>query len=245
MKYRLEIPQTIEQAYITRKNTNGFYLAAGTVLLIQKLENPVLIALEKIPGLDCIEQNGNEITIGCNVTIDNIDNSALIREKAYALWQSAHNIAGPQIRNRATIGGNIACFSPASDTVPALMTLDASVTYYDGEFKTEKITDLKPFENGEIIHKITIPCTGAKSVYEKVGKRNASSVSVLNMAIAKSNTVYRIAVGSAGPGVVFCTDPDKVLSLISPIDDRWGTKEYKRTVCRNLLDKLIREVDVQ
>ena len=81
------------------------------------------------------------------------------------------------------------------------------------------------------------------------------SVSVLNMAVANEGKAYRVAVGCASSHVLYCekasrllseggsveSAQDALLAEIHPIDDRWGTVEYRREVARNLLQKLVEE----
>lgn len=256
MSYRLHIPTTLDQALEIRRCTDGTYLAAGTVILVNHRHSGDLISLEKIEGLTSIEEDSESIRIGALATFDDIENSGLIKRDLPALWQAAFNTAGPQIRNRATIGGNIGCFSPASDTVTALVALDAEVQVFDGSYHNIKIENLRSLEKEAIITSVIVPKRFGFSAFEKVGKRNAMSVSVINMAIAENNGEVRLAVGCASPYVLYCkatseslstgaTDLGKakeiLLSEIRPIDDRWGTVEYRRAVAVNLLEKLVKE----
>ena len=176
--------------------------------------------------------------------------------KMPALWQAAYHTAGPQIRNRATIGGNIGCFSPASDSVTSLIALDSEVELFDGSYYTMKIEDLRSIGDA-IITSVIVPKRFSFSAFEKVGKRNAMSVSVINMAMAKSKDEVRLAAGCVDRHVVYCRKTseilskcpadmkkaqDSLLSEIHPINDRWGIVEYKNTVAVNLLNKLSKEV---
>lgn len=241
MSYILHIPQTLEQALEIKRKTGGTYLAAGTDILVSHRHKEDLIALEKIPGLSTIEDGKDFIRIGSLVTFDALERSASVRKNLPALWQAACSIAGPQIRNRATVGGNIGCFSPASDAVTALVALDAQVELYDGETRREKLENLHSIDNGAIIRAVLVPKRFAFSAFEKVGKRNAMSVSVINMALARNGGEVRIATGCVGPHVILCRDVTEVLGSIRPINDRWGTVEYKQIVAGNLLEKLSKE----
>ena len=256
MSYRLHIPTTLDQALEIRRRTGGTYLAAGTVILVNRRHNRDLISLEKIEGLSAMEDGPDSIRIGALATFDDIENNDLIRKELPALWQAAFNTAGPQIRNRATIGGNIGCFSPASDAVTALVALDAEIQVFDGSYHSIKLDNLRTLEKEAIITSVTVPKRFAFSAFEKVGKRNAMSVSVINMAIAENRQEVRLAVGCASPNVLLCkatsgvlgsqpVDLEKageiLLSEIRPINDRWGTVEYRRAVAVNLLGKLAKE----
>ena len=241
MRYRLHIPQTLEQALEIKRKTDGTYLAAGTDILVSHRHKEDLIALEKIPGLCSIEEDKEYFRIGALVTFDSLEKSVAVKGNLPALWQAACSVAGPQIRNRATIGGNIGCFSPASDAVTALVALDAEVELFNGRVYREKLENLQSIDNGAIICAVLVPKRFDFSAFEKVGKRNAMSVSVINMALARSGSEVRIATGCVGPHVILCKDPSEVAGSIRPINDRWGTVEYKQIVAGNLLEKLSKE----
>lgn len=241
MSYRLHIPKTLQEAVQIKKETGGTYLAAGTDILVNHRHKDDLIALEKIPGLSSIEEEKDYVRIGSLVTFNQLEKSSLVKEKLPALWQAAYNTAGPQIRNRATIGGNIGCFSPASDSVTALLALDAEVELFDGKTCREKLENLHFLDNTAMITSVLVSKRFGFSAFEKVGKRNAMSVSVINMALARNGSEVRIATGCMGPQVILCKDPSSVLESLYPINDRWGTIEYKTAVARKLLDKLTKE----
>ena len=261
MKYSIHVPSTLEEAFTTRSRVGGQYLAGGTVVLAIKKPVCDLVSLSRIPGLSFIERKGDCIEIGGGTTFDELDRSALLKERLTALWQASHELAGPQIRNVATIGGNIGSMSPSADSVTALMALDASVRLFAMEGgkpcrRTVPIRELRMGE-GEIIEAVVIRDNVDSSVFEKVGKRNAMAVSVVNMAVARVGKKVSVAVGSAAPNVVFCRRTSEILSKdctdmmaakavileeISPKDDRWGTVEQKRIVCANMLEKLAGEV---
>ena len=117
MKYSIHVPSTLEEAFTTRSRVGGQYLAGGTVVLAIKKPVCDLVSLSRIPGLSFIERKGDCIEIGGGTTFDELDRSALLKERLTALWQASHELAGPQIRNVATIGGNIGSMSPSADSV--------------------------------------------------------------------------------------------------------------------------------
>ena len=189
-----------------------------------------------------------------------IQDSALIRSKAAALAEAADNLAGFAIRNTATIGGNIMNASPAADTVPALMVLDADVVTEsaDGEevikladFMTgPKMTALKP---GAILTKIIIYPGKGNTAFVKLGRRAAETLSVVNAAayVEKDGDAccaVRIAVGSCAPTAVLCKDAADCLvgraidqaaideavkcidAAIAPISDVRSSAWYRREV---------------
>ncbi len=258
MSYTLHIPTSLEEAFDIRRRTQGTYLASGTVILANHRHAENLISLEKIPGLSGITDDGAYVRIGSMTTFDEIEKSPIVKRILSALWQAAFETAGPQIRHRATIGGNIGCLSPASDSVTALVALDAEIELFDGSCRRVSIEKLESLDDGAIITSVIVPKRFGFSAFEKVGKRNAMSVSVLNMALARDGGTYRVAVGCASSHVLYCEKASKLISgggsvesaqeallaEIHPINDRWGTVEYRLEVAKNLLRKLVKEAQL-
>lgn len=270
MNFTLHCPETVEAAIAAQAETGGRYLAGGTVLLVNRHQGHdighSLISLDRIPSLRTVALTGETLEIGAGVTFDAIEHSDLVREHAYALWQAACEVGGPQIRHRATLGGNLASASPSSDGTPPLLALNASLRVQgqsgerliplDGFFKGYLQTVLAP---DELITAVVIPLEGRPvSRFAKVGKRNALSVSCLNMALARlSDGTVRVAVGAAAAEARLCLETsrllshspeaieeakDLILTEISPRDDRWATASYRNLVCRNLLGELLSQI---
>lgn len=271
MSYTLYTPVTVEEALRLQRETNGHYLAGGTVMLVNAHKGRdignCLIAIEKIPSLHGITMHDGFLTIGACVTFDEIEQSAIVRDNAYALWQAAREVGGPQIRNRATLGGNIAVGSPASDGATPLLALNAILSiagensvrrlplrdFYLGKFQCA----MAP---GELITSVSIP-VGAKSAFRKVGKRSALAVSCLCLAVARRENGVDVAAGAVASRPMYCEKSSAALrngitseaieqavsclqTEIAPITDRWGDAEYKKRVCVNLLRQMLTESEV-
>jgi len=191
-------------------------IAGGTDILVskrkkdEKIEDFVDLTLVKeLKGIDMIE---NEIRIGSVTTHVEIQNNLLIKNSATSLSVACGLIGSPQIRNTATIGGNIINASPAADTVPPLLIHDAIcvleskresrqiplIELITGPYKTIKKPD-------EVLSEIRmLPLHGYREGYIKVGKRKALAISRLSIAFAiKENSgIYedvRISIGSCTP----------------------------------------------
>jgi carbon-monoxide dehydrogenase medium subunit len=105
-------------------------IAGGTDLLLDLRQNhhsPVhtLVDLTCIPGMTGVEMRGNEIFIGAATAVNRLANDSLVIRHARALVEACNLIAGPQVRNTATLGGNVAHALPAADGSIALTALNA------------------------------------------------------------------------------------------------------------------------
>lgn len=194
-------------------------LAGGTDVLVE-MRDPAhrpesIVALYKVPDLKGISTQGELITIGAMTTFTELAESPIICEKAFVLAQAANSVGSPQIRNRGTVGGNIVNASPAADTVPALMALDAKVRLVSAAGTRELLleefflgigkTKLAP---GEVLQDITFPALSGLtgSAFGKLGRRNALAISRVSVAVVLGYaedkelvTDCRVAVGAVAP----------------------------------------------
>jgi carbon-monoxide dehydrogenase medium subunit len=121
-------------------------IAGGTDVMVDiqyKEEPDCLVNIKKIPGLGAIQENGGSLRIGPLVTIRELETNRLVREKLPVLWEASHQFASLQIRNTATIGGNICRASPSGETLAPLLVLEAKgvLAFADGQ-KVEGFTSL-------------------------------------------------------------------------------------------------------
>ena len=119
-------------AIVKDKGPGGRFLAGGTDLLIAVKEKGLVpkyvVDLKRIPDLTGIrEEKDGSVTIGALTTMRAVETSPVILKKYPFLAQSAAEVGSIQIRNRATIGGNMANATPSADVAPALLVLDARV----------------------------------------------------------------------------------------------------------------------
>ncbi|KJR49331.1 Xanthine dehydrogenase, FAD binding subunit [Desulfosporosinus sp. I2] len=193
-------PLTVQEGLeiISRINKEVTFISGGTDLVIRlqsgKLKPAWLIDLSQISELKFIEEVEGRIRIGSGTTFSQIAESSLLQGKAQCLSQAASQVGSTQIRNRATLGGNIANASPAGDSLPALLVLEAWVTIQGpkgsrrvsfAEFQAGKGLGLK---GNEIITEIDFPVwessekTRIISAFGKLGSRTAVSIARLNIA---------------------------------------------------------------
>lgn len=213
-------PTTLNELLEGVSGFNGSiaFLAGGTDLIIdlkKGKKNPQLVIdLSQIPELSGVHEENGNIHIGSATTFSQLAGHPLVLEKGLCLAQAARKIGSEQIRNRGTLGGNIASASPAGDCLPVLLVLEAMITLQNPEWvrrlplsqvlKGSGRTYLTP---NELITGIDFPLLDGEYVsgFEKIGSRTAVSIARLNMAAVinydrESNIIKeaRIAVGALG-----------------------------------------------
>jgi xanthine dehydrogenase FAD-binding subunit len=194
-------------------------LAGGTDVMIDMrsgtLQSKYLLDISRLAVLREIEIRDSELTIGAAVTISEINISEIIRRHAPALRKAADRFAGRQVRNIATIGGNVAHCSPCGDTIPPLLIHDAvAVVVSPAGQRNMSIEEmaggpyhctLRPDEI--ITHFILKPKPeGVEfSDFLKIGRRKELAISRMSMAAMagqagdKSISFMRFALGSCTP----------------------------------------------
>ena len=218
-------PATLQEASRLLKDNGpgGRFLAGGTDLVIAMKEKGLLpkyiVDLKRVPGLAGIRENGDgSITLGALTTLYTIETSALIKKKFPFLAQSAAEVGSIQIRNRATIGGNMANASPSADTSPALMVLGATATIASG--RDQRKIAVEEFFKGpgqsvmnadEILTEVTIPKTSANLVgeYIKFSPREMMDLAYVGVAVA-----YNLGAQSANDKI--CSGVRIVLGAVAP-----------------------------
>lgn len=165
-------------------------IAGGTDIVIalrnKVIEPELLIDISKVEELKGIKEDGEYITIGSITTFTEIVESEIFQSNLYGLHKACKMVGSPQIRNKGTIGGNIANGSPAADSVPPLMALDSIVTllsiegtreisledyYYDSIKENELLVNVK-FKK---------PKDNQVLTFAKLGLRKALAISRLTL----------------------------------------------------------------
>jgi carbon-monoxide dehydrogenase medium subunit len=220
-KFEYVEPDTIEDAcsFLNEYKENAKVLAGGTDLLVkmkQNIERPeYVLSLNRIGQLRYIDYNDKEgLRIGALTTLSDLAASPVIRQKFNVLDQAIRMMASHQIRNRATIGGNLCNASPAGDTAPPLIGLggQARVVGLAGE----RVIPLVDFFSGlgctvlksdEILTEVQIPNPSPRTAgaYLKLSPREKDLATVAVATI--------ITLDSQGQ---VCEDINIVLGAVAP-----------------------------
>lgn len=205
-------------------------IAGGTDLLLElgrgiRPEVDTLIDVSRTAGLDRIELVSGSITIGAGVTHNEIVTSAFVIERALPLAQACWEIASPQLRNRATVVGNVVTASPANDTITPLRALGTiveiastsgtrAVNLADFHQGVRKI-DLQPEEMVTAL-RVRAMESNERGIFVKLGLRKAQAISVVHLAFVLAFeedvvTEVSIALGSVAPTIINAREGEEFL----------------------------------
>ncbi len=225
-------PHTVEEAIslLIQYGNKARLIAGATDAIVmnrqKKISPDVFISLRGIQGLDHIESNGM-FKIGALVTHRTIEQSELIRKKFPLLSEASSVLGSVQVRNVATIGGNLCTASPSAETAPSLLVYEAEVQLVSQ--REERRLSLESFFIGpgetalnpkEILKEILLPFPPPNSVgtYLKLGRRKSVDLSVVNVAVLLTLNPKtgiceraRIALGAVAPTPIRAKRAEKVL----------------------------------
>ena len=238
------VPRSLAEAVgVLDEHPGALVLAGGTDLLVEINERHrtigdelTVVAVNRVPELRTwtLDREARTLRLGAGVTYAEIAADP-VAGLVPALAQAARTVGSPQIRNAATIGGNLATCSPAGDGLPVLAAVDATVelvslsgtrTMPVSEFMVGvKQTALAP---GELISAVTVPLLDGWQGYSKVGVRNAMVIAISGVCLAvdRPSKSVRIALGSVAPTIVRAADAEAFAA--ERID--WGRGPGNETV---------------
>ena len=256
-----------------RKENKVFHFLAGGTDLFSSINRgilhpDVLINLNSLKSsLDFINLCSEHIEVGALTTIQKIIDFARFKSNPGSIpdsmFKALSSIGSIQIRNLATLAGNIANASPAADSVPSLLVEDGKINLLSTEgirkiemekfFHGYKQTEIRP---DEIIYSIEFNTAREKefSNFIKIGTRSAMTISKLSLAYKISPSEIKLAAGSVSPFPVRLKTVEKywfksprltcqkILNIlkneINPIDDIRSTAHYRFKVLANILYEL-------
>ena len=233
-------PKTIGEAsaLLAQYSGEAELLGGGTDLIIGMKERTLtpkyVISLENVPGIEGITYDENDgLWVGAMTKMRAIERSSIVRERYTALAEGAEEVGSIQIRNLATLGGNIAHGSPAADTAAALLVLDAQANIANGEGeRTVPIADffLGPgqtvLQTGEILTGFSMPPRSANSgshylkhkirqVMDLAFVGVATSVSLNNGTVADT----KIGLAAVAPKPIRATNAETIITGNSVSDE--------------------------
>ncbi len=228
-------PRTLDEALAALADDPSIALAAGCTDLMVRTPEALhgierVIDLLAIPELSGIREVEVGLEIGATTTFTEIRRSPAVRSAFPALADAAGWIGGWQIQNRATLGGNLANASPAGDSLPVLLVLDATVVIAGATGRREipysafhtgyRKTALEP---GEILAAVRLPtpAPGTHQGFRKVGTREAQAISKVVVALAgwlEDGRIadLRLAAGSVAATPVRLRAAEEAVRRMSP-----------------------------
>ena len=251
-------------------------LAGGTDLLLNMKKRivwpSVVVDLNRVSKLSSVEMNGKDLRIGAMTRLNDIARSPAVREKAPLLAEAIGFLAAGPIRNRATLGGNLCNASPAADTAPPLLALEASLKlcgpegkrdvaiseFFLGPGQTERRAD-------EVLTEVIIPVQKGRSAFMKLGRRKGFTLSIVSVAAIgviedERFSDVRLALGAVAPTPMRSREAEEILrgarideegiskaaelikGTVSPITDVRASAQYRREMASVLTKRVLRSV---
>jgi carbon-monoxide dehydrogenase medium subunit len=232
------------------------FLAGGTDLIVQiergRTAPRHVVGLHRVPGLSGIAANGR-IVIGAGVTHRSIERTPVLAGGLRCLVEGAEVIGGHQVRNVATVGGNLANASPAADLVPCLLALDGAVTLLgpggERDLPVERFLlgpNLTARRPDELLTRVSLPplAPRAATAFLKAGRRRAMEISVVCVAVRLTLDASlercleaRVALGAVAPTAVRAHQAERALEG-RPVDGETLRRaaEAAQEACRPIDD---------
>lgn len=257
-------PTTIAEALDALRKTNGAVpLAGGTDLVVMMKEGRAapagVVSLRELAELKTLNIEDGMCHLGAGVTVSQIERSKLCNNNP-GFADMVHTMANQQIRNRATVGGNLCTAAACADIPPILLVNDATVTIAGAE--GERALSLAEFFTGpretvlqrdELLVSVTCKAKNPGTAYIKFGPRKVVNIAIVGIASAltvENNQIatLRIAVTAASPTPMLFNEKDlqvsgasassatwikvatSVVEQLSPISDIRGSADYRRTL---------------
>ncbi len=232
-------PQSVEEAVglLQRYGNQARIIAGGTDLLLrleaEGFHPSALVDITRIPALKRLEMREGQMVIGSAVTYSELLDFPPLAEHVPFLARAIRTIGGVQVRNVATLVGNITNASPAGDTLPCLYVLQAEVHILGPQGARSlpieqfilgvRRTALAP---AELVTHVTfpLPLQGWRGAFEKLGLRRAMAIAIVSAAVMLKEVGGRVAearcaLGAVAPTVIRAPDLETYL-VGQALDDR-------------------------
>jgi CO/xanthine dehydrogenase FAD-binding subunit len=230
----VDIARTLDDALaLIGERPGAEIINGGTDLMVEinfgRTRPDAVVAIDRIEELRRLSVDGS-VTMGAGVTFTTM----LERDcGSVALREAARTVGSPQIRNAATIGGNVATSSPAGDALPVLMALDAQVELRSkderrsvrfAEFMTGPKKNVRA--RNELVTRLVWEQAGPAQVFMKVGTRNAMVIAVAGLALVADRARKRVGIGLGSCGPTILQAPDAT-SFAEGLFDEAGWRPFE------------------
>ena len=270
-------PKTVDEAVSILKELEGKakVLAGGTDLLpmikLRTTTPECIVNIKNIAGLDYIREEGAELKIGALTRISTIRESDLIKQKCLSVYEATRTFGTPQVRNIATVGGNICRSSPSADMAPPLVSFDAEgrlvgpkgarkvllenfftgagENVLDREILTEIVIPLAKWQYGTAFEKVTRSSADLAKVNcaVKITVRDGrcDDIRIILGAVAnmpvRARKAEQVIKGKEINDEVIQRTVQEVIEDITPITDVRSTADYRSQVSKILVRRLIKQ----
>jgi CO/xanthine dehydrogenase FAD-binding subunit len=263
-------PRSLEEALEAMEKEGARALAGGSDLFVEmregKAQPKCIVDVKAIPELDCFSLGEDEVMIGGRMTLSQIVESALLQQRCPILVDAARTVATPQVRNRATLVGNLCTASPAADMAPPLFVLGAVVVVASKEGE-QRIPIQRFFmgpkknclQSGQLVLRVEIPLPSpGRVVFLKKARVQGHDLATINLAgwVNSRDGLLRVCIGACAPTPVLLAGSDELFrgansreklvdglaalaqGQIAPIDDLRASAAYRR----GLVDVFLRRM---
>jgi carbon-monoxide dehydrogenase medium subunit len=242
-------PETIEETIAALRRHGAVLKAGGTDLLLRMKQGMIsptyVVDLKNVKGLAYIRWKEKSMAIGSSTTMKELAESKVLKEKLAALPETALKMSVPELRDVSTLGGNLCNASPAADTAPVLLALEATVkavgprgarsipldSFFVGPGRTS-------LEASELITEVEVPIPpeGTGFAFVKAGRTytDIAQVNVAALVRTKGGVVdyCRIALGSVAPTPIRAREAEA--SLLGKKLDATSVKETAKAVLNEI-----------
>ena len=204
-------PDTWEEALALKaEHPEALPIAGGTDVMVElnfdRVRPPAMLDLTRVPELREWGAEDGRLRVGAGVSYTRIIGE--LGDRLPSLAVASRTVGSPQIRNRGTVGGNLATASPAGDALPPLYVADAEVELASvGGVRRVPVHEFiigpkRTCARGdELISAFVLPAAAGAQQFAKIGTRNAMVIAVCSLALAiwPERREVRVCIGSAGP----------------------------------------------
>ena len=258
-------PKSLNEAVDLLQKPGAKVFAGGTDLIVSMrngIMHPLLLVdIKKVEKLRITSAEQGELHIGAAVTVNELLESQEVREQFPILVEAAASLASYQVRNRATVIGNLCNASPAADMAPALLVLNAKLEIFSRTGTREiplgqLFTGVKrtSLSEGEIVTQLKVPLEKGSGKYLKKSRLKGHDLSAVGVAGFFNGSEMRLAIGACAPTPVLCSSSNmsygeiletaiqKVREITKPIADIRAGREYRIAIIEVYVERVLSSI---